>query len=204
MRFNERAPSWLAPALLLSSSMLFTGCDALWKTPYQEPAPIYITGTPEQQATYVEALSDYDIDEERAPSEVTIRSFPKPALPEALAPHMTIATMHLKSGRARPASHRLIARITSDGDYPAMGIYTGANFVWRNSWDSTAVATWVTKIVPTKPFMPDYTLTRDPGMHQFTSGDPRQPRLVRITVASVAFAACLDDPMCPTGHCSYW
>jgi hypothetical protein len=116
---------------------------------------------------------------------------------------MTIATMRLKSGKPQP-SHRLIARIKSDGDYPAMGIHEGMNLVWRSSWDSTTAGSWVTKIVPLAPFMPEHVLTRDPRMHEFTGGDPREPRLVRVTVASVAFAACLDDPMCGSGHCGYW
>ncbi|HET9013174.1 MAG TPA: hypothetical protein VFN38_15215 [Gemmatimonadaceae bacterium] len=203
MRLIERSPSRLPHALLLSISTLLAGC-ALLEQPYREAAPVYITGTSEQQAIFFEALTDYNIDAEREPIAITLATFPKPSIPDTSAPHMTIATMRLKPGHMPPASHRLIARITSDGDYPAMGIYAGANFVWRNSWDSTAVATWVTRVVPTKPSMPAYVLTRDPGMHEFTSGDAHQPRLVRATIASVAFAACLDDPMCPTGHCGYW
>lgn len=175
----------------------------------KEPAPsiIAVSDTlglaPSQTALIVEAATHYDTGPKRGPLAIRDTAFPGPSTPGDSAPHMSIATMTLKTGHARPP-YRLIARIMSDGDYPAMGIYRGMNFVWRSSWDTTAAATWVTKVVPMTPSATEHVLKRDPRLHEYTSGDPAEPRLVQVSKASYAFAACLDDPMCGSGHCGYW
>jgi hypothetical protein len=154
-----------------------------------------------QQAILLEAASDYDTFEERQPVAITDPTFSGPHTPGDAALNMTIATMRLKSGHAQPPQ-RLIARITSDADYPAMGIYSGMNFIRRSSWNTADTTSWVTKVVPTKPSAPEYMLKRDTV--ELTHGAASEPRLVKITVASFAFAACLDDPRCGSGHCGYW
>jgi hypothetical protein len=156
-----------------------------------------------QQEVIQEAAANYDFDAERPPLRIRDPQFPGAVSPGDAGPTMTISTMHLKPGRER-GSHRLIARIKSEGDYPAMGIYTGMNYIWRSSWDTTGAAAWVTKVVSTKPSTPEHVLARDPRMHEYTTGDPAEPRLVHVTKASFAIAACLDDPMCGSGHCGYF
>jgi hypothetical protein len=156
-----------------------------------------------QQAILLEAASEYDTFGERPPVAIDLPNFRGPHTPgnAEAAPNMTIATMRLKSGHTQP-SHRLIARIKSEGDYPPFGIYAGMNFIWRNSWSNADTATWVTKIVPTKPSAPEHVLQRDSV--EYTHGAPAEPRLVKMTVASFAIAACLDDPRCGSGHCGLW
>jgi hypothetical protein len=130
-------------------------------------------------------------------------NFPGPTVSNDEAPTMTIATLKLKPGRPRGA-RRLLARITSDKDYAPMGIAKGQNFVWRNSWDSTAVAaaTWVNTLTPARAGRPDHVLTRDPRLNRYPPvGVPHEPHLLKLTVRSIAFVACLDDPICGTGHC---
>jgi hypothetical protein len=157
-----------------------------------------------QQAILAEAATEYDTFAERPPVAIDLPNFRGPHTPGNVdaAPNMTIATMRLKSGHPQPG-HRLIARITSAGDYPPFGVYAGMNFIWRNSWNNADTATWVTKVVPTKPSAPpEHVLHRDSV--EYTHGAPTEPRLVKMTVASFAIAACLDDPRCGSGHCGLW
>jgi len=101
--------------------------------------------------------------------------------------------------------YRIIARIRSERAYAPMGIQAGENFIWRNSWDSTAAGSWQTKIIPGDVSAKQYALTRDPRRIEYTHGDPMEPRLVRILVASEGLGVCLDDPVCqPMGHCGYF
>jgi hypothetical protein len=207
MSVAERSSAWQARvALAAVAAVLAAGCEKP-KDVQQPPQVITVSDTQglsaAQAALVVEAVTEYDIGPERTPLAIRDSLFPGAVTAGDAAPTMTIATLHLKSGHARPG-HRLIARIKSNGDYADMGIHTGMNFIWRSSWDSTAAATWVTKVIPTKPAAPEYILHRDARLHEYTSGDPAEPRLVRVTKASFSFAACLEDPMCGSGHCGYW
>jgi hypothetical protein len=203
----ERSSPWQVRVALVA---VVAVCAADCEKPavvQQPPQVIQVSDTQglsaAQAALVVEAATEYDIGPERTPLAIRDTVFPGPSTAGDAAPSMTIATLNLKSGHGRPG-HRLIARIKSSGDYADMGIRTGMNFIWRNSWDSTAAATWVTKVVPVKPAAPEYILHRDARLHEYTSGDPAEPRLVRVTKASFSFAACLEDPMCGSGHCGYW
>lgn len=157
------------------------------------------------QITVLDAQDDYDAGPERAPATEADTLVPGMTLqPDDDAPTMTIATLTLKPGRVR-RSRRLLARITSNKDYAPMGIAKGQNLVWRDTWDSTAVAAaaWHSVLTPTtRPGRPDHVLVRDPRPNRYPpSVVPHQPRLIRLTIRSFAFVLCLDDPMCPTGHC---
>jgi hypothetical protein len=187
-RRSSRITASLALALLAS------GC--LWFG--QGPAPTA------SQSAVLNASNDYDIGQERAAMVENDPAFPGPTSPDAAAPTtITIATMTLKPSRAH-GSRRLLARITSDKDYPLLGIYTGQNFVWRNSWDTTAVSApaWINTVTPAAPGKPDHVLTRDPRPNRYPAYDAaHQPSLHKLTVRSVVYIVCLDDPMCGTGHC---
>jgi len=39
---------------------------------------------------------------------------------------------------------------------------------------------------------------------EYSHGDPAEPRLVMKQVHSFALAACLEDRICPSGHCGYY
>jgi len=190
----------------LAATMLLVACNGGNKvdtggTQKTTALPDTTGMTPVQVQILKEALSHYNIDKnERPPLAITDSSFPGAAIPESEAPEMTIATMTRDTTTPRPA-WRLIARITSRGDYPAMGVYKGTNFIWRSSWNNADSATWVTRVVSTSPGKAAHDLHRDPRTIEYTHGDPSQPRLVKITVHSIAFAVCLDDPMCGSGHC---
>jgi hypothetical protein len=185
----------LQRALPVFAILLAAGCK---KPPEQGDQ-----GSRAQQAIMREVEANYDIGPERPALAITDTAFPGPSTDGNSPPRMTIATLKLKPGHPKPP-RRLIARIKSDGDYPAMGIYAGMNFIRRNSWDPKAAASWVTEVVSLKPSTSPYQLHRDVRMHEYTSGDAAEPRLVQVTKASFAFAACLDDPMCGSGHCGYW
>lgn len=163
-------------------------------------------GLTDSQAAIREVENDYDVGPERPAITENDPDYQGPTAPDTAAPGtITIATMRLKQGRPR-GSRQLLARITSDKDYPLMGIVEGQNFVWRNTWDSTAVAaaTWVNTLTPAKVGSPDHVLSRDPRLNRYPAlVTPHQPRLLKLVVNSFAFIACLDDPACGTGHCGY-
>jgi hypothetical protein len=186
------------------------GCDRTAATPDtvasgpdKLPLPVVRADT-SHAAIVAQAESLYVFGRERQPVTVSDRRFKGPYVADESIPRMTIATAKLKSGITPPA-HRIIARIRSARDYPKMGIDSGYNYVWRSSWDSAAAATWVTKVVPRDTSTAMHLLTRDPRNQEFTHGmSAMEPRLVRIQVHSAAIGACLDDPICPSGHCGYY
>jgi hypothetical protein len=208
MSVAERSsPKQVQLALIAFVALLGLNCKDE-PPPQKAPQVLQMTdtqGLPRARVALMrEAVTEYDIGPERPPLAIRDTAFPGPSTDGETAPQMTIATLRLKARHSRPSGHQLIARIKSNGNYPAMGIHTGLNFIWRNSWDSTAAARWVTKVIPMHPSAPDYTLHRDSRLHEYTSGDAAEPRLVRVTKASFAFATCLEDPMCGSGHCGYW
>jgi hypothetical protein len=209
MNVNERSCGRQVCVAAAAVLALFgAGCNKD-QTLQQTPQTLTVADTqglsPAQVAIFQEAVTEYDTDTaERPPLAIRDTAFPGSHTPGDSAPHMTIATMRLKTGHPKPP-HRLIARIKSDGDYPGIGIREGTNFIWRSSWDTTTAATWITKVVPMKASAPEYVLHRDARLHEYTSGSSAaEPRLVKVAVASFAFATCLDDPMCGSGHCGYW
>lgn len=189
MKLAERSMSQAKRFALAGLSALFLGCS--------------VTACEDNREIVEEATSKYDYGVDRNAIDRIDRNLPAPTIPDDTALHMTIATASLKRGVARPAS-RIIAVIRSNGDYPALGIYAGNNYIWRSSWDRSAAETWENKVVPGNLEKRAHTLTRDPRMHEYTDGPPGVPRLVRVTVRSMAFVVCLDDPMCGTGHCGHY
>jgi hypothetical protein len=158
------------------------------------------------QSAILDAQDDYDVGPERPAIAENDPGFPGPTAPDAAAPAViTIATMRLKPGRPRGPS-QLLARISSDRDYPPLGVVAGRNIVWRNSWDSTAVAAarWINTLTPAKGGKPDHVLTRDPRLNRYPATIPHQPRLLKLTVRSIGFIVCLDDPACGSGHCGHY
>lgn len=149
-----------------------------------------------------EADSLYDFEPERDTVTGSDPDFPGPVVDDGSIPHMTIATAKLKANAPQPA-HRIIARITSDAPYLNMGIHAGLNYVWRNSWSDADTASWVTRMV-SRDSLTALDLIRDSRRREYTHGDPKEPRLVILKVHSVSLSMCLDDPMCPTGHCGYY
>lgn len=151
----------------------------------------------------VEAESLYSYGRERPQVTVKDPEFRGPYVANDSLPRMWIATATLKKGARRPPQ-RIIARIRSERPYPKAGIDSGYNYVVRSSWDAKEAKSWVTTIESGSGRLDAYTLTRDPRMREYTHGDAREPRLVRVLVHSVGFGACFDDPICPTGHCGYY
>ena len=152
------------------------------------------------------AESLYTYGPERPQLAVRDTAFPGPYVSSNDSlPRMWIATATLKESTRRPPE-RIIARIRSEHAYPKAGIDSGYNYVSRSTWrsDSGSAASWVTMIVSHDTLTKSHVLTRDTRKKEYTHGDPTEPRLVRVTVHSVAFGACFDDPMCPTGHCGYY
>jgi hypothetical protein len=147
-----------------------------------------------QVALLTEAQHDYDVaPTERPPKDTMDRAFPPGhSVSDDDAPNMTIATMTLKPGHA-PTRLKLIARITSNRDFPPMGNQRGMNYVWRDTVTKAA------RITPQAG--PDYHLVETPG-YQFVSRPEHQPSLLRVAVNSFAFVLCLDD--CPSGHCGMY
>ena len=192
MSFAERLTQ-KSFAIVPLVALLLIGCN--------NPEP-----TPSQLAIRPQAQNDYDFGPERPAIDMTDSTFPGSSVPDSAAPRMTASTMTLKTGHAR-STRRLLARITSSRDYPPMGIYAGVNYVWRNTWDTTSVAAarWTNIITPDATGRPDKRLVRDARLDRFpiTLG-LHEPSVVRLRVNSYAFEVCLDDPVCPSGHCGYY
>lgn len=150
------------------------------------------------------ADSLYDFGPERPPLTADDPSFKGPRVPDGTIPRMWIATATLKSHVPVPKD-RIIARIRSEGRYSQMGISAGYNYVWRSSRDTSRASRWVTRIIAADTAVQRHDLTRDDRLMEYTHGDPSEPRLVILTVHSMALGLCLDDPTCrPVGHCGYY
>jgi hypothetical protein len=193
MKVAERSPVPYGRAALAGLAILAAfvaqGCRP-------EPKPL-------QRTIAQQADSNYEFGPAREAVNITDPAYPGTVTAGLPRYPMRIATATLKPGRP-PTADRIIALITSDGDYAPLGIAKGRNYVWRNSRDTAQKATWITKVVPADSAKPDYVLHRDARHREYTSGNPAEPRLVQVTVASYAFDLCLDDPACPTMHCGYW
>lgn len=133
---------------------------------------------------------NYEISRTERPPKDTIdnRFPPGHSVPDDSAPSMTIATM---SPITPSPLFRILARITSSGKFPPMGIEPGKNYLWRNLSDSTV---WIT---PANGG-PNKRLVNVPG-YVFRPMPGHEPGLRRVKVNSTAFVACLEG--CPSGHC---
>lgn len=151
-----------------------------------------------------EAQSLYDYGSERPPIATVDHEFRGPVVDDGTIPRMWIATATLKRGVTRPA-HRIVARIRSTGAYPAMGIAQGDNYIWRSTWDTGRDSRATAMIVSVDSSSKPHQLLRDERKIEYSHGaDPAEPRLVLMKVHSVALGACLEDRICPSGHCGYY
>jgi hypothetical protein len=148
------------------------------------------------------AQAFYDYGRERPPVAGRDKEFRGPHVADGSIPRMWIATASRKAS-APPTRDVIVARIRSTADYPQMGLKAGYNYIWRSSSDSASAATWVSRIIPADTAAKSFTLTRDPRHIEFSHGNPKEPRLVRIKVGSEALGVCFDDPVCG-GHCGYY
>lgn len=202
---RSKPSSWVRAALVLGGFVLVaSGCPNSVVHSNDDLIPIASSRDTSSVAIVRQARALYDYGPERAPLTITDRDFQGPHVADGTIPRMWIATAKLKRASPMPG-YRIIARIRSERAYRPMGIQAGENYIWRNSWDSTAAGSWQTKIVPGDVSAKQFALTRDPRKIEYTHGDPMEPRLVRVLVASEGLGACLDDPVCqPMGHCGYY
>lgn len=101
-----------------------------------------------------------------------------------------------------PSGKVIIALISSDKPYPFLGIAAGNNYVWRDE-SSSSSKKWVTYMVPELAGADPKRLKRTGK--KYSDGEHTEPRLVHELKRRGldAFGACLDDPMCGSGHCGY-
>jgi hypothetical protein len=183
-------------------SVAASSCSSLFHPTPEPPGPGPRPDT--ARAVIVQqAVTLYDYGEERLPLGVSDPAFPGTHVDDGTIPRMRIATARLKANTPQPSA-RIIARITSEGDYAPMGIRAGDNYVWRNTWRNADSASWVTRIVPRDPSGRTHDLVRDYRKHEYTHERAEEPRLVLLQVRSVGLGICLDDPVCGTGHCGYY
>jgi hypothetical protein len=179
------------------------GCQKKSRPPDVSPPASDGSADTSRAAIIRQAEDSYQYGPERAPVATTDPAFPGQHVPDGSIPRMTIATATLKPDVRRPSA-RIIARIRSAQPYAPLGIVAGDNYIWRSSWDTTKATTWVTQIIPGDRAAASHGLVRDPRRLEYSHGDPREPRLVLVTVSSVGLAFCFDDPVCGTGHCGYY
>lgn len=207
---NHSARSSLrAPAAIVVLLLAVNGCG-----PHQRvetatsgtlnPPKGVATGADTSRALILrQAEALYDYGPERAPVTGTYPEFPGTHVPDGTIPTMRIATARWKGPGPMPPG-RIIARIYSERAYTPMGIAAGYNYVWRNSWDTTAVRNWQSQVVSRDRSVSAHNLVRDSTRAEYSHGDAMEPRLVLLKVASMGLGLCLDDPMCGTGHCGYY
>ena len=152
-----------------------------------------------------EAESLYTYGDEREPIDIEDPNFPGKAVDENDFPVVTIATATAQPGNP-PREGIVLARITSNRDFPEFGLKQGPNYLWRVPASSSGnPRDSVNQIFPAGHTSMSYQLTRHPGMHELSPGSREVPRLVRVKVHSLALGACLDEEMCkPSGHCGYY
>ncbi len=190
---SERTPSRTILAATLTGTLVVT---------FLACAPRLIQDVSDTQVRR-DAVALYDFGPERQPISGDDPGFPGPVVPDGQIPRMTIATATLKPNVPVPKD-RIIARIRSERAYPPLGISAGDNYIWRNSRDVSRAKDWVTLVAGGNSAALRHVLRRDGRHRAYSHGDPAEPRLVLLHVHSVALGACLDDPMCSTGHCGYF
>ena len=179
------------------------GCPKSSSSPVVRPAEDERSADTSRTSIIRQAVRDYDYGPERPPFMITDPDFPGTVVADGSIPRMTIATATRKPG-VPPPSDQILARIRSVRAYPPMGLAEGDNYIVRSSRDTAMSGALVTQIIPLNRAAARYGLTRDSRKHEYTHGDPREPRLVIIKVHSVALGVCLEDPVCGTGHCGYY
>ena len=199
---RSKTSSWVRATLLIGCfTIAASGCHSSIAHSNEDLAAIAASTDTSSVSIVRQARSLYDYGPERPPLTITDHGFPGPHVADGTIPRMWIATATLKRSSPIP-SYRIVARIRSARAYPPMGIQAGENYIWRSSWDSAAAASWKTKLVPGDVAAMQHALVRDFRKIEYTHGDPLEPRLVRILVASEGLGVCLDDPVCqPMGHC---
>ena len=197
---RRHAGSWKA-----ASGTLFLLMTALSSCRLQQGSPSTgdVGSDTTRSAIIREARALYDYGPERPPIATVDTAFPGPVVADGAIPRMWIATATLKRGVSRPV-HRIVARIRSTGAYPPMGIAAGDNYIWRDTWDVRDGSRGRAMIVPVDSSSKSHILIRDARNMEYSHGDPAEPRLVMKQVHSFALAACLEDRICPSGHCGYY
>jgi hypothetical protein len=150
------------------------------------------TSTPTQRTLFEQVRQNYEVTGGKRPArDTTLPNYHGKSIPDDEAPMMWIETLKLKI-RTPVVFAELLAVITSDGDYPLLGVQKGSNLVWRKVSDSTH---WIT---PERPGAPNFPIVPDPLLYRKAMPN-HEPGLLRVKVNSMAFVVCLDD--CPSGHC---
>lgn len=190
------------PAVVLALSMLAAGCARAndEKTGAAKP--------PDQAAIVASAQSDYDYEspERGADTADDPDDLENDGVEAGSAPTMTIARATLKGSATGAPDSEVLARITSSAAYDKLGISAGVNYVWRDRRDPPKDdLTWKMYVVPADLTVKMEKWKRDGKKKAYTHGEPHQPRLVVASKdkATIAFGACLDDPVCGSGHCGY-
>jgi hypothetical protein len=138
-----------------------------------------------------EAQENYTYGPERAAVPVSDSAFGGTG---GMLPILTIATARRTDSTGRARLNRFIARVTSNGPYPPMGLDSGANYIWRDSVsaDSNGIRTLV---VPRRS--PAMTWIRR-GYGMYLHIPTPEPRLIHN---SHAYSGC--DVWCPMSHCEW-
>jgi hypothetical protein len=133
-----------------------------------------------------------------------------PGVALAGAPTLEIEAANPSTPPGGSTGVEILAKVTSSGKYPGLGIGKGTNYIVRDKNGSTDSKQWRVYVVSTKPFGV-LRLTADYA--EYSDGDPMEPRIVysefkklptRLTDDMIAYAFCFDDPSCQaTGHCGY-
>lgn len=198
---RRHARSWrVVSSTLVFLSAALSGCRL------QQGSPS--TGDPGADTTRTaivrEAQGLYDYGPDRLPIASVDTAFRGPVVADGAIPRMWIATATLKRGVTRP-THRIVARIRSMGAYPPMGIAEGDNYIWRDTWSARDYSRSRAVVVSVDSTIKPHALVRDERKIEYSHGaDPAEPRLVLMKVHSVALGACLEDRICPSGHCGYY
>jgi hypothetical protein len=169
--------------VMLCASALLAGCPSQFEPP--RPG----TRMPSGAEVLDAAQNFYVAGPERPPKDTTDFSLPPGhSIAENDAPRMTIATMTASAGPT-PPSVKILARITSTGDYAPMGIRQGRNIVWRDA-ENRAWLTPQNGSPRQLSSVPGWVFPIQPG---------HEPSLYRVRTNSFSFVVCLDD--CGSGHC---
>jgi hypothetical protein len=124
---------------------------------------------------------------------------------QGLVPTTFTIAKATRSTTPTPLTEEVLAVIESDRAYAELGILPDKNYVWRYRADPDSTK-WEVWVIPERVPRNAKQLTR--SAERFTDGDHREPRLVRAeksrgVASTIAFGACLEDPVCPSGHCGY-
>lgn len=165
-------------------------------------------------ANFISSLaSGYAFGPKRSPTSIALppKSAKNKGVEKKNSPvDLNIQTAILTGPATEPA---IVALITSDKEYPGLGIEKDSNYIVRDKRGSSDALDWVTYMVSVRPFG---MIRLDRGTDALLAANPHEPRIVSyefqqkvgtskpMTVDMVAFGLCIDDPkLCTTGHCGY-